>query len=61
MIAVEPLGSVVIPAHDEVGVVRPVLDILCEPRSAGRWFGPRETYLLWREAWVRPVEESEDG
>jgi hypothetical protein len=27
-------------------------------RSPGRWFCPREIYPYWREAWLRPVEES---
>jgi hypothetical protein len=27
-------------------------------RSHGRWFCPREIYPYWREAWLRPVQES---
>ena len=27
--------------------------------ALGRWFCPREIYPFWREAWVRPVEESD--
>jgi hypothetical protein len=27
-------------------------------RSYGRWFCPREIYPYWREAWLRPVDES---
>ncbi|HEX3293070.1 MAG TPA: hypothetical protein VHR38_04975 [Solirubrobacterales bacterium] len=28
-------------------------------RTPGCWFCPREIYPFWREAWVRPVEESD--
>ena len=46
-------------ARNEVGVNPAAPDILCEQRSAGRWFRRREIYPFWREAWARPVEESE--
>lgn len=30
-------------------------------RSPGRWFCPRQIYPYWREAWLRPVEDSLPG
>jgi hypothetical protein len=29
--------------------------------STGRWFCPREIYPFWREAWLRRVEERQNG
>jgi hypothetical protein len=35
-------------------------DAVCSgERTPGCWFCPREIYPFWREAWVRPVEESD--
>lgn len=34
-------------------------DVVCQgDRSEGRWFCPRAIYPWWREAWLRPVEQS---